>query len=323
MLRNSTPGRHPCNSTAVVPREMEQFVQQSQAWTWALIRPRIGSQGPRWWEAPVELFVPHIFPPTRRQSGHDVALIVSFVYGLPLQTKLSVLAARRTLASTHLQAIHYSGTVAAVSLVKFLGSSPLDSRSLAVLRQTSTPCWLPRYASVCSRQPSRFSLVNLRHHLLRRRTISVLAACHTLRVLSAVIEYGLPVAADRRRASSQTRRDGTGPLLRDRRHHCNVSSSLPLPVSRHTIPTAARGESHRLTVHRLWPALGRARHTPNEHTATPSTDSSPSSTPNTQTTGQYGSSAPKGQATLTRPSTVVYGTTPGLTTTRLLSGWCR
>lgn len=139
MLRNSTPGRHPCNSTAVVPREMEQFVQQSQAWTWALIRPRIGSQGPRWWEAPVELFVPHIFPPTRRQSGHDVVVIVSFAYWLPLQTKLSVFAARRTLASTHLQAIHYSGTVAAVSLVTFLGSFPLDSRSLAVLQTDPHP----------------------------------------------------------------------------------------------------------------------------------------------------------------------------------------
>lgn len=46
------------NCVSIVCRKVVQ--QQSQAWTWALIRPRIGNQGPRMWEAPVELCAPHI-----------------------------------------------------------------------------------------------------------------------------------------------------------------------------------------------------------------------------------------------------------------------
>lgn len=156
-----------------------------------------------------------------------------------------------------------------------------------------------------------------RHRLVRRRTISALITYHKLRVFRTVIEYGILVAADRRWPSSQTRRDGTGSLLRHRQHYCNVSSSLVLLVPPHT------AHARKLTAHHLRPALDRARHTPSEPIVTLSTASSPSLTLNTQITGRYGSSAPKGRDIPTRPSMAAYGTTPGLITTHRLSGWYR
>lgn len=146
--------------------------------------------------------MPHIFPPTRRQLGHDVAVIVSQACRLPLSTDYVHHRRGFPWPSFCLPSRLNS------RIILSAGRSSILNRGCPVCdcRQPFIPIPLARHVAVCCQSCAAASSLQLETSSClpedSRSPVSVLYL-HP-QVFSKVIKHGFPVATDCRRPSSQT-----------------------------------------------------------------------------------------------------------------------
>ena len=181
------PRRHPCNCRANIPRHRAFACSEAHpdldlgADPVQDRRPRTQTSG-RWEARKLESssLCPHIFPPTRRQSGHDVAVNVSRLQAASVSLLTTVPHAKLPLAkllTSHPAELSHHPICTAIF--------HFEPRVSCGCRRPSIPSLLARHAAVCSHSVQSLSPNCIsRHHLSFRRTTAVLIAYHTTRLFS-------------------------------------------------------------------------------------------------------------------------------------------